>query len=379
MAKGNSWQRRPRGLTLVELLVAMVVGLFLVGGVAAVMVDSKEHFLMEQETAYLQENARFAVEQLTYDIRMAGYFGCNATGRLTNTLVNSTAASSGSYSATGIKGFEYSELMDADFPAAVEPEINPDTDVVVINRGSDLDSMQVAGHLAATATITLAAPAKLEAGDVLVMAAPSCRNMTIFQMAGPAGAGPTLQVQHGTGSVTPGNCHAALSRNAGGGYRCDGPPPAGNLGISYPAGSSLMRFVSHGYFIGDSAITGLPSLFRMTFERSGSTSTNSIEELVSGVEDMEVIYGVDLSATPDGVIDRYYSADAITLEEAAAPNYLAWDRVMTARVTLIMRSTRPVFERPLAIDLSEGFTFNDRFMRQKVTTTVRLRNRGLGV
>ncbi len=51
---------------------------------------------------------------------------------------------------------------------------------------------------------------------------------------------------------------------------------------------------------------------------------------------------------------------------------------MSARVTLIMRSTRELFNENTAVDLGEGYTFNDRFMRQKVTTTIRIRNRGLG-
>ena len=98
-----------------------------------------------------------------------------------------------------------------------------------------------------------------------------------------------------TGTVTPGNCHRALSNTNRGGsaYDCDSPPATARKGVDYPNGSSIMRFVSHAYFVGTSDITGLPTLFRMELIQSGTTVNNQIRELVSGVENMQLIYGVD--------------------------------------------------------------------------------------
>lgn len=72
--------RRPRlseGFTLIELLVAMVIGLVLLGGLVTLMVNSKKNYAQQDYSARLQENARFAMQFLSYDIRMAGYFGCS--------------------------------------------------------------------------------------------------------------------------------------------------------------------------------------------------------------------------------------------------------------------------------------------------------------
>jgi type IV pilus assembly protein PilW len=371
--------RKNLGLTLVELLVSMVIGLFLIGGVLSVMLDSKDQFLVEQEMAYIQENGRFAVDQMGYDIRLAGYFGCSVGGELTNTLNGSTDADGGSFSSNGIKGFEFSEKNDADFPSDIESLLAADTDVVVVNRGQQDDSLVVTSHVPASQTIHLSAPSNLNKGDILIISSSDCRNMAIFQMSGPNNTANPSQIGHNSGgSVSPGNCHKALSTASNGAYSCSSVPANNVHGRSYPPGSSLMQFISYAYFVGTSSITGLPTLYRMSLGRSGTSAVNVVEEFVSGVEDLQVVYGVDSSATADAQVDRYYSADDITADIASAGSTIAWDRVITARVTLIMRSNRQVFPVNTAVNLGDGFTFNDRFMRQRISSTIRIRNRGLG-
>ncbi len=68
--------RHQAGLSLIELLVAMVIGLFLVGGLAALSVNSKTTYETQDYASRLQENARFAMQFLNYDLRMSGYYGC---------------------------------------------------------------------------------------------------------------------------------------------------------------------------------------------------------------------------------------------------------------------------------------------------------------
>lgn len=66
-----------RGFSLTELLVAMVIGLVLLSGLVTLMVNSKKNFSQQDYSARLQENARFAMDFLSYDIRMAGFYGCS--------------------------------------------------------------------------------------------------------------------------------------------------------------------------------------------------------------------------------------------------------------------------------------------------------------
>ena len=72
---------RPRnhGFTLVELMVAMVVGLLISGVAIAVFAMTKNTSRVGDALARYQEGFRFATQLMSRDIRMAGYFGCNST------------------------------------------------------------------------------------------------------------------------------------------------------------------------------------------------------------------------------------------------------------------------------------------------------------
>ncbi|HED14579.1 MAG TPA: prepilin-type N-terminal cleavage/methylation domain-containing protein [Gammaproteobacteria bacterium] len=76
--------KNSRGFTLVELLVSLVLGLIVLGGVAAVMNNSKKNYEVQDYRSRMQENARFALQFLTYDIRMAGYTGYLACGSVSS-------------------------------------------------------------------------------------------------------------------------------------------------------------------------------------------------------------------------------------------------------------------------------------------------------
>ena len=66
---------RAAGVTLVELLVAMTIGLVLIIGATQVYVDSRAAFAVNETTARLQENARYAMSILEPDLRMSGNWG----------------------------------------------------------------------------------------------------------------------------------------------------------------------------------------------------------------------------------------------------------------------------------------------------------------
>jgi type IV pilus assembly protein PilW len=64
---------RQAGFTMVEMMIAMTLGLLLVVVIGQVFVTSKESYRTTEDLSRLQENARFAVTQLSRSIRMAGY------------------------------------------------------------------------------------------------------------------------------------------------------------------------------------------------------------------------------------------------------------------------------------------------------------------
>ncbi len=114
------------GLTLIELLVSLLIASIVFGGVVAVVQTSRSNYTSEQESAFMQENTRFAIELLTRDIRMAGGLGCakRDSVALANILGNADGAVSSDLgglldldNATGLTGYEGSVVEN--FPAAV--------------------------------------------------------------------------------------------------------------------------------------------------------------------------------------------------------------------------------------------------------------------
>jgi type IV pilus assembly protein PilW len=82
------------GLTLIEIMIALLIGLFIIAGTIQLFVNTKQTYRLQEALSRLQENGRFAMEFIGRDIRMAGYRACP-----TNTkLVASVGGSNGSVS-----------------------------------------------------------------------------------------------------------------------------------------------------------------------------------------------------------------------------------------------------------------------------------------
>lgn len=71
-------RRLARGFSLVELLMALAVGLVLVLGISQVAISARATHASQQAAMVLQDDARFALGKIVQDIRLAGMFGCLA-------------------------------------------------------------------------------------------------------------------------------------------------------------------------------------------------------------------------------------------------------------------------------------------------------------
>jgi type IV pilus assembly protein PilW len=65
--------RQQRGVTLIELLVSMMLGVFVVAGAIQIFVGSKQTYRIQEAVSQLQENGRFALDLFQQSLRMAGY------------------------------------------------------------------------------------------------------------------------------------------------------------------------------------------------------------------------------------------------------------------------------------------------------------------
>ena len=66
------------GISLVEVLVALVISLFLLGGIVQVYTGNKATFAFTNSLAEIQENGRFALDIVSQDLRLSGEWGCIA-------------------------------------------------------------------------------------------------------------------------------------------------------------------------------------------------------------------------------------------------------------------------------------------------------------
>jgi type IV pilus assembly protein PilW len=336
-----------KGLSLVELMVAMTIALVLLAGVLSIFMSSKSTYLTNEKTARLQENGRLALDLMVHDIRSAGYSGCARASTFSTTL-NNSADVLWNYELP-VQGFE--SLGGGNYAPALGVALVPapvgDSDVIVVRKPvRDRPAMNVQADLASATDNpqVLAASGPVAAGQIMLIT--DCQASTVFQASGWGAGAPNASVLHAAGGANPGNATA-------------------DLGFQYQAGSRLLPLETVIYWVGDDG-TG-PALYR----RIGNSPEG--EMLVEGVQALQFAYGEDVDV--DRVANDYFSADDIG----------DWNDIISVNLALLVRSE----EVGLDLDTSTyqllepalgGMTlgpFDDRRQRMLFTTTAAVRNRAL--
>jgi type IV pilus assembly protein PilW len=344
---------RQGGFSLVELMVAVTIGLFLLAGAVTMFATNRRIYNDQQDLGDLQQSARFALELIAYDLRQAGYIGCaHDLGRLTNNLTGAPANG-------GVAGsqFDFTRAVEGLEAGANWLPSNNAVDFVVTNRGGTPVALADANGPAVDANsdaitirsvggpredITAPAPATAGGSVVIdnrtmrivqgeVLAISDCAGTDLFQNTADVAAIEGAQLLHdaGGGGTEAGNATPTLSRE----YTNIGGTPA-----------SVSRVTAVRYFIGtflpqDTLFGDEPArrgLFRRYWDPlapGGPAMRNEL--MVDGVDRMEITYGVD--QTGDGLPDLYAPASDGAL--GAVTNN--WDNVVAVRIGLLLRSLRP--------------------------------------
>ncbi|MBL4647613.1 MAG: hypothetical protein JKY13_01440, partial [Gammaproteobacteria bacterium] len=65
------------GLSFVELMITITIGLTLTISMTTIIINSQQHLKFQQTLFYLSDKLRLAQQILTHDIHLAGHLGCN--------------------------------------------------------------------------------------------------------------------------------------------------------------------------------------------------------------------------------------------------------------------------------------------------------------
>lgn len=319
---------RQSGVSLVELMIALVISLILLGGVIQILSSSKDSYNMQEGTSRLQQNARFAIDRIVQDLGAAGYMGCldsaDANFPMFNDLTNQAYGSAYDFG-NAVFGGEGTGLNGSD--------------TISIRRGSANGGIRLTAPMTdPTSPVqvdsTDGAYASLQQFDVIVVG--DCGNASVLMITNdPTTSGGTLQ--HVSGTVASSGPNTGQS-NA-----------SGAIGYVYGAQTSSAGMA---FQVGTVTYMLCPSIADATrsslFVNACGVAAN---EIVEGVRDMQVTYGLNTDTTLGA--DQYLVASAITPAQ--------WNNVVSARITMTFDTVDPV----------PGGALTKNF-----TTTVRLRNRG---
>lgn len=354
---------RQRGLSLIELMIAMALGLILTLGVAQIFIGSSQTYRLSDALGKIQENTRFSMGTLQRDARMAGHYGC-LIGQPFNQLdeddddyeevaYDGAAAIGWEADGTGLgdefeivsleaEGGNWSNGSGDDVPDAIAGQMIPGTDFVVINGGEpsgvELDSQN--GN-----TLNTDGDHGISSGSVLLVVAGDCSGADLFQSGN-------------------NNNASALVKSAGAGGNPPGNKNTSGFNGNYDEDASVYVFTSTAYFIGEGA-SGEPALFRERLDGGGAAA--GAVELAEGVENMQILYGVSNGA--ERRADSYVTA----------ANVNNWENVVSVRIAMLLRSGDRVVDteetRTVNLAGTEVTSQADQRTRLVSISTVGIRNR----
>ena len=342
--------RRARGFSLAELLIAVTIGLAILGGLSAMFVKNTRT-QAEIDKAHRQvENGRYAIDLLAVDLRNAGYFAEFDPGALPDpaALPPACAASLADLK-TGLTLAVQGVDDDASGLDCLD-DVRDGTDVLVVRR-------------TATCVAGVGSCAPTTEGGPFFQAS-LCNNPTELD----------------SSSV---DDFYALSLNTANLNRhqrnCTQSANTGTL-------AAIRRYQTHIYYIANNNREGdgVPTLKRAELGSDGAAPTwTTVVPLAEGIENLQLEYGMDLAK--DGVPDLTSADPAAANGCADAPCAVAnWRSVVAVRVHLLARNSEAtagykdgkVYTLGLNADGTENSSdaANDAYKRHVFQTQVALPN-----
>ncbi|MEM7359811.1 MAG: PilW family protein [Pseudomonadota bacterium] len=350
-----------QGYTLIELLVGLLIGLFLSGAAIQSYLSTKETYTITQNVNRVQEDSRFATFFLSRDLRETTNLGCIKAVRnmlpaavdnnLTDLLVK-------------VGGWDHDDTSLGD-------EVNLDGNYAVqtnrtkwrgLNNGTNQQLPDEIDSISFSDSIVIKKITPVEGATITATADATTFNVTGYTpqtneilIIGDCFRSDQFQVGAVTGTSS---------------YTVTPNPSTTTFGQNWGPSARLYSVTFTNYYVGLRSGASVPSLFRLD-SAVGATA----EELVEGVESMQVLYGLDLDN--DGDANRYVSARDLSAAE--------WEDLVSIRVGLLFVAPGGIDEETAeasqTYSLAGGIDFTtavgDRDLRYVANVTVKTRNLGL--
>ena len=330
--------RTQQGITLIELMIALVIGLLATGAMLKVYVDSSRLYRFNEGLARIQENGRFATEFIRRDARMAGFWGCNHEATLTN-RIKTSVLDYPRYELSGITGTSGSESND------------PDT-ITFSGAGRSVGKVKndMPSTTASGSNFRVISTETINTGDALLIS--DCDMTDIFYVTKARAKNWKRKLWHKDTKNT-----------------------SNSFSKAYAAGSNLYRVQQTIFCIAPGADPAQLSLRRLVNQKDGETCPADGDELVEGIENMQILMGEDTDADSegtagDGTANRYVPPGTSDLDI---------DRIVSVRISLLARSLNNNLTTEPSPYFFNGATVtpnaDDKYLRKVFTTTITLRNK----
>jgi type IV pilus assembly protein PilW len=296
------------GFLIVEMLIALGLGIFLVSLTLPAFMNNLQAFETAKAIATTQENARYVMSEFSRVLRDTGFRGCNSQSI---NLTNATGTADYDF-AYGPKGFERGADEAITGIESDDYDIKDATDAISIKRLVVINTMLAQDYNPSATTVTLNRADQLKVGDVIFV--DDCKTAVMLQITALAGNQATLS--------------QALPAQ-----------------FKFKAGIPIYKFENTTFFIALSQLYvnnkgAIPnSLWR-------KINAQTPEELVAGIENIQLSYGIDLD--DDGTPNQFLTATQV----GANFNKVSMLRLKIAASSLDSLADTGVIVKPFSMSLS---------------------------
>ncbi|MDD2879026.1 MAG: PilW family protein [Rhodoferax sp.] len=288
-------RRYQRGLTLIELMISLVLGLVIVGGVLNIFISTNQTAKVNDNLMRIQENARTAFDLMARDIREAGLNPCGVIKVVNVIRVSGAIPWWSDWNGGTIRGYDGADdtASQVGFGTAANTRVSGTDALTSIHTATD--QHVITSH--ADTEIDLATVTGLAADDIAL----ACDGLqaALFQI-GTVGAGSWKHISYDK-DFAPLNCTNSLDTNVA----C-----TTSANKIFSANGSVSKLVTSFWYVGHNA-QGQRSLFRTMIKSTNTSVTNPPDEMIPGVQDLQITY-LTRDGTTGILANNWVAADSIT-------------------------------------------------------------------